>query len=280
MEIIFAGDSHIATAGYKSLCKYFKKIFILYESIEALECDKRACDEYIKDFDDVDCRYVFLCGYAHIITEEQLNKKVYINVHGSMLPKYRGRHSIFWAIINGENELGLTFHIVNEFIDAGDILMQYSFPYTGQKIREINVKYESLIEENSGLVISQYVNGMIKPVKQNESLATFVTKRNLDDCIVDFNMGNKYLRRFFAALNPPYPYPILAIREKKYSILDGYQILDRDYYGPIGRVVNIDNQGVWIKTVDGFLIVKNVCEVGTNNKFNLSEIVPIGYRFN
>lgn len=280
MVIIFAGGSHVATPGYKSLCKYFDRIYIFREGVETIDCEKRSVDVIIDNFNDVECKYVFLSGYARIITDEQLSKKFFINQHGSLLPKYRGMHSIFYAIMNGEKQLGLTYHLVNKFIDAGDIIKQYSFEYTGQTIKEISQMYEKIIEQESGMVCYNYITGKILPIKQDESIATYVAKRNLDDCIVDFNMPNKYMRRFFAALNPPYPYPILAICGKKYSILDGYQVLDRDYYGPIGRVVNKDDQGVWIKTVDGFLIIKNVCEVGTNNKFNLSEIVPIGYRFN
>ena len=55
--------------------------------------------------------------------------------------------------------------------------------------------------------------------------------------------------------------------------------MDRDYYGPIGRVVNKDNQGVWIKTVDGFLIVKKAIEIDTDNQVDLCDLLPLGFRF-
>lgn len=165
-------------------------------------------------------------------------------------------------------------------MDSGDIIAQYSFPYNGQGIKQINDEIDYLVERYAGEVISDFINCKILPYKQDDSQATFGAKRNLEDCIIDFNMPNKYMRRFFAALNPPYPYPILVIRGKKYYVLDEYKIIDREYYGSIGRVVNKNDLGVWIKTIEGFLIVKNVREVGTDNEIELSELIPIGYRFN
>lgn len=280
MEIIFAGDSHYGLGGYKSLCEYFDKIYLIKENPSDILNNIRNCDEVINEFNSVDCKHVFLCGYGRLITAEMLEKKQYINVHGALLPKYRGMHSTFYAIMNGEKELGITFHLLSEYMDAGDILAQFSFPYEGQIVQEINDKIDELVREHAGHVLSDYLTGNIVPTPQDESKALFSAKRNLEDCLVDFNMSNLMLERFFKALTPNYPYPMLSIRGKKYEILPGWEIIRRDYYGPIGRGVYFDSKGMWIKTKEGFLIVKEVKSREDGTIAELKDIVPIGYRFN
>ena len=107
-EIVFAGGSHYGPGGYRSLFPYFDKIYLIKDNPQNILKEKRRNDEIIDSFDSVDCKYVFLCGYADFITKQQLEKKTYINIHGALLPKYRGMHPTFYAIMNGEEELGIT----------------------------------------------------------------------------------------------------------------------------------------------------------------------------
>ena len=89
---------------------------------------------------------------------------------------------------------------------------------------------------------------------------------------------NEMLRRYFLALTRPYPLPMLMIRGEKYECLD-HKIIDRKYYGPDGRAVNVDDSGVWIKTREGFLVIQNVQKLGTDKAERLCDIIPLGYRF-
>lgn len=279
MEIIFAGGSHYGVEGFKSLLKYFDKIYILDINTEDILPLMRKNDVLIQDFMETDCKYIFLCGYGRLITEEELEKKVFINIHGALLPKYRGKHSTFYAIMNGEKELGITFHIVDKYMDSGPVLAQYKFEYNGQIVNEINSKIDSLVGEHAGEVCKGYILGHVMPVPQDDSKATFGAKRSLDDCYIDFKMSNKYMKRFFKALTPFYPQPMLNVRGIRYEVTGNYEIVDCDYYGPIGRAVNKSNKGVWIKTADGFLIVETLRDYETKENYQAVELIPIGYRF-
>lgn len=278
MEIIYAGATHYGAGAYRSLQKYFDLVYLIKDNPEDVFAEKRNCDEVIDDFDSVGCRYVFLGGYAKLITADQLTRKIYINVHGALLPKWRGMHTTFWSIMNGDKELGVTFHLVNEYMDDGDIIGQFKFSYHGQTVQEVNNAIDSLIEENAGRIVSGYINGKIQPVPQDRSQATFGARRNYDDCLIDFTMTNEMLSRYFMALTRPYPLPMLMIRGEKYEVLD-HEIIARDYYGPVGRAVNIDDYGVWIKTSEGFLVVREVQKFGTDEKIKLKDIIMTGYRF-
>jgi len=220
MEIIYAGGSHYGAGALRSIQKYFDRVYLIQENPESVLREKRACDRMIRDFDDTGCGVVFLGGYPKFITGQQLSVKTYINVHGALLPKYRGMHSTFWAIMNGEKELGITYHMVNPYMDAGDILAQYKFGYVGQSVFEINQSIDQLVEQHTGEVLSDYLLGRIVPVPQDDSAATYGARRNLSDCLVDFHWPNELLRRFFQALTPPYPLPMLKIRGELYEMLD------------------------------------------------------------
>lgn len=279
MEIIYAGDSHYGAGALRSIQKYFDKVYLPVRNPQDILNEKRPEDQIIEDFDDSDCGIVFLGGYPDFITQKQLETKTYVNVHGALLPKYRGMHSVFWAIMNGEKQLGITFHLVNAYMDAGDILAQYAFDYEGQSVASILASVDELVERHAGEVLYDYVQGRIQPVPQDESAATYGARRNLADCRIEFEWPNERLRRFFLALTPPYPYPMLCIRGEWYETLD-YQIVDRAYFGPVGRAVYVDHQGVWIKTGEGFLIVSKVRKTGGGyEEVELKELVRIGYRF-
>lgn len=278
MEIIFAGGAHYGAGGFRSIKKYFDKVYLINDNPEEILKEKRECDLIISDFDDVECDTVFLCGYPKLIKSEQLEKKTYINVHGALLPKYRGMHSTFYAIMNGEKKLGISFHLVNEFADAGDILAQYSFDFCGQTVAEINRTIDDLVEQHAGQVVSDYMLGHIQAVTQDETKATFGAKRNLEDCLIDFTWKNVLIERYFAALTEPYPLPLLKIKGKLFEVLD-HEIVDRDYFGPTGRAVYIDNRGVWIKIEEGFLIISKVRSWETKEVSELKELVGIGHRF-
>ena len=94
-----------------------------------------------------------------------------INFHPSLLPKYRGAHPHFWAIVRGENESGLTAHFMTESIDAGDILAQVSFPISQYNYRQL---YEKMITETPGFVktVAQYLQEARPAVQQNSMKAT------------------------------------------------------------------------------------------------------------
>lgn len=129
-------------------------------------------------------------------------------------------HTTFYAIMNGDNELGVTFHLVNQFMDDGDIIAQYKFDYHGQTVQEINDELDAIIESNAGKICSEYIVGKIQAVPQDRSQALYGARRNYDDCLIDFSMTNEMLRRYFMALTRPYPLPMLLIRGEKYECLD------------------------------------------------------------
>jgi methionyl-tRNA formyltransferase len=109
-------------------------------------------------------------------------KSYAVNVHGSLLPKYRGRTPHVWAIINNEKETGITAHLISSECDKGDIIAQKVIPITkedtGGSILEKYKEYYPLLIDD---VISKIQSGNFEIKRQDESKATYYPKRTPDD---------------------------------------------------------------------------------------------------
>ena len=276
MKIAFAGNGHGAIAAFRSLSLYFDNIEVLTSDNDILKL-LRDNDSLIKSIKDSKSKVVICAGYLKIIHNEILENKTIINTHPSLLPKYRGLHALAWAMLNMEEEIGFSIHLMNEYIDDGDILEQFSVKYESQTSHEIMTLFDDYIENNLGRVVFDFLDKKITPIKQNKSKATWVTRRNLDDCIIDFTKSNNYILAMFRTLVEPYPLPLIRINDRLYEVTS-YKLIDIKYEMHIGRVVNIENDDVYIKTKEGLLLINSLREFETKENIFAREILKIGKR--
>ena len=275
-KICFAGEGHGGVVALKSLQQNFKQIEVISKDEEIIEL-LRIEDCIVKSIENSSATLIVCAGYKSIISKNTLKKKTIINTHPSLLPKYRGLHGLVWAMLNFEKELGFSIHLMNEKIDDGDIIEQYKITYNGETSKEIMDKFDIYIENNLGRVVKQFINKEITPIKQNINRATWTPRRNIDDCIIDFNWNKKFIDIFFKALVRPYPLPILKVKDRLYEI-NGYKFIEINYYTQKGRVVNIDNDDVYIKTKDGLLLVNRLIDFDTKKTYKANNILKLGMR--
>jgi len=275
-EIFFAGDGHGAIAALKSLMKYFVKIEVVTNDKSVTELI-RQYDLKVESIDKCKSQVGVFAGYKKIVSNEFLKQKICINTHPTILPKYRGLHGLVWAMLNGEEELGFSIHLMNEFIDDGPILEQYKINYTGQTSSEIMDCFDNYVEANLGKIVYDYLNNRLLPKDQNLDEATWVCKRDINDCVIDYNYDVFFLKRMFRALVYPYPLPMIKIKNDLFEILDS-KIIERDYYMHNGRVVNIQDDFVYIKVKNGFLCIKKLRDYNTKQVLIAKDILKIGQR--
>lgn len=145
-------------------------------------------------------------NYLFIINKELLQTptKYAINIHGSLLPKYRGRTPHVWAIINGEKQVGITAHIMTEELDAGDIIDQIIIPIT-----EVDTGYTVLkyFEKTYPVLIDKLLNNInsfnLKPQCAEE--ATVFPKREPQDGRINWQWHKERIFNWIRALSKPYP---------------------------------------------------------------------------
>ena len=275
-SLIFAGSGHGGVVALKSLQEKFPSIEVISEDRYILSL-LRESDRKIDSFLDSSIELAICAGYKSIIPKDILEQKTIINTHPSLLPKYRGLHSLVWAMLNFEEKLGFTIHLMNEYIDDGDILEQFTINYKNQTSYEIMQLFDRYIRENLGRVVKEFLEGKITPIRQNREEATWVAKRNIDDCIIDFNMSNRYIDILFKALVRPYPLPIIKKNNRLYEV-NGYRLISRDYRANIGQVVNIEDKSIYIKVREGLLVVEKLIDFKTKESYFANEIFKIGER--
>jgi methionyl-tRNA formyltransferase len=148
----------------------------------------------------------------------QLAKEGAINVHASLLPKYRGAAPIHWALINGERETGLSSFFLKKKVDTGDVILQ-------QKIKiEDDDNYDSLSERMSILAgsflletLNMIESGNLALKLQDERLATPAPKLTSENCQIDFGFPAKNVHNFIRGLSST-PGAYTYFREEKVKL--------------------------------------------------------------
>ena len=129
-----------------------------------------------------------------------------MNIHGGKLPEYRGANVLNWAIINGEEEIGITFHSVDNSIDTGPIIHELSleikendtaFTLRERLCREIEVQLVS--------VLHLYIANKLPLKKQKSDNARYYKRRTPEDGLFDWGLSDRRIYNLIRALVHPWP---------------------------------------------------------------------------
>lgn len=143
-----------------------------------------------------------------------------LNMHGSLLPKYRGRVPVNWAIIRGEHETGSTLHYMTEKPDNGDIVAQQAVPILPndtalQVFQKVTVAAEIALNE----VLSDLLAGKAKSQKQDLSLGGYFGGRKAEDGEINWKQSAQQIHNLVRAVAPPYPGATTVLMGKPMRIL-------------------------------------------------------------
>lgn len=145
--------------------------------------------EFMKLLEEISPDLIVVVAYGKILPPEVINFTKYgcINLHVSLLPKYRGAAPMQRAIMEGETETGVTVMYMNEGLDTGDIIRAEKFPIT--ETDDFETVHDKSAEIGGNLllsVIDDIREGKAERVKQDDSLATYAAKIEKEDCKIDF----------------------------------------------------------------------------------------------
>ncbi|GAA0452894.1 methionyl-tRNA formyltransferase [Streptomyces sp. NPDC046215] len=169
-----------------------------------------------------------------------------LNVHDSLLPAYAGFSPLIWALINGEKEVGVTAHIMDETLDAGDIVLQRAVP-VGPADTTTDLFHKTL--ELFGPItvdgLAEIASGRTDWVKQDRSKASFFHKRSAEDIRIDWNWPAEDLERLVRAQCSPYPNAFAYHRGKRLEITAA-AVSENRYGGTPGRIFYREGDAVVI----------------------------------
>ena len=169
-----------------------------------------------------------------------------INVHASLLPKYRGASPITAAIKNGEETTGITIMYMDEGIDTGNIIQAKELPILendtlgtlSEKLSKLGAK--TLIDTLPRIMECENFD-----IPQDHEIATYVSMLKRSDEIIDFNKTRKEVYNFVRSINPS---PLAKIGS--------------DSKGPVGRVSSINKDSFGIYCTDGEILITRVKPAG------------------
>ncbi|MFD9998528.1 methionyl-tRNA formyltransferase [[Kitasatospora] papulosa] len=169
-----------------------------------------------------------------------------LNIHDSLLPKYAGFSPLIWALINGESEVGVTAHMMNDELDAGDIVRQEAVAVgPTDTATDLFHKTVDLIGPVTIGALDLIASGQTEFTRQDRSQATFFHKRAAEDIRIDWNWPAEDLERLVRAQSEPYPSAFTFHRGKRIEILAAVVSQGR-YGGTPGRVFYREGDGVVI----------------------------------
>jgi methionyl-tRNA formyltransferase len=169
-----------------------------------------------------------------------------LNVHDSLLPAYAGFSPLIWALINGEPEVGVTAHMMNEELDAGDIVLQRAVTVEPtDTTTDLFHKTVGLIDPVTIGALGLIASGKAEFTKQDRSKASFFHKRAEEDIRINWDWPAEDLERLIRAQCAPYPSAFTFHRGKRLEVVSA--VLSRGRYGGTpGRVFYREDDGVVI----------------------------------
>lgn len=184
-----------------------------------------------------------------------------MNLHASLLPKYRGAAPIQWAIINGEAETGLTTFLLTEEMDAGDILLQERVPISDEDTA--GTLHDKLANLGPDLVLRTLEGletGTITPRPQDHSQATFAPKIKSTMGQIDWSQPARKIFHLIRGLNPsPGAYTFFGGQRLK---IYASRIVESDSLFEPGRVIAFGSEGPIVRCGEDALELREVHPAG------------------
>lgn len=182
-----------------------------------------------------------------------------VNVHGSLLPKYRGGAPIQYAIINGDKEAGITIMEMVRQMDAGDMIAKAAIPITDED--NLGTMFEKLAILGRDLLLKtlpDYIAGNIEPEPQDETQVTFSPNISSEEERIDWTKSNQEIFNLIRGLNP-WPIAHTLWNGKRFKIYEGERV---DGQGQPGYIIEKTKKTLVVATGNGALSLKRVQPFG------------------
>ena len=201
-----------------------------------------------------------VAAFGQIIPASILHMKKYgcINVHASLLPKYRGAAPIQWAVIDGEKESGVTIMQMDEGLDTGDMLAKAIVPLdekeTGGSL------FDKLSEAGGRLCVetlAKLEKGEITPEKQGESPTAYASMLDKKMGNIDWNKSAVVIERLVRGLNP-WPSAYTHLDGKTLKIWASDVLPQSASKGESGEILEVTKDAIHVQTGDGILVLREI----------------------
>ncbi|MCJ8342241.1 MAG: methionyl-tRNA formyltransferase [Cetobacterium sp.] len=237
------------------------KEYAIEHNIPVFQPNSLRTEETFEIIKELNPDLIVVVAYGKIIPNNIIDYPKYgiINVHSSILPKFRGAAPINAAIIAGDKESGVTIMHIAEELDAGDIILIGKTPISEEDtFLTLHDRLKEIGAETLDEAVDLIEKGTAPREVQNHQMATFVKPFKKEDCHIDWNKDEETIFNFVRGMNP-FPTAYTLHNDK---ILKVYKVikLNKQYeYGEIGEIVDsIKGKGFVVKVAGGSLILSEI----------------------
>jgi len=224
---------------------------------EVIQPESVKTDEFISKIKSIEPDWFVVVAFGHILPENilALPKKGAINIHASLLPKYRGSAPIQWAIINGETETGVTTMLMDKGMDTGDMLLSEKIDIMPDDTSD--TLHDRLSILGADLLIKTLKNfDTIIPVKQDHEQATYAPMLKKADGHINWKKSAKSLDEFIRGVTP-WPGAFTFHEDKRLKILKAIPV-PTESHEPPGTVVKGFSDELRVATGKGVLSILEI----------------------
>lgn len=260
LKLIFTKEDKRNARGNKIIYSPVKQ-FGLDNDIEVIQPKRMKDEEVIDKIKEVNPDLIVVVAYGKILPKEIIDIPKYgiINVHSSLLPKYRGASPIHSAILNGDKESGVSIMYIEEGLDSGDVILKETCEITeDDTLGTLHDRLKELGAIGLEKALKLIEVGEVKAEKQDDSKATFVKPITKEQAKIDWNNTKEVIFNQVRGLNP---FPAAHTFNEKDENIKIYKTekLDKEYEGQNGQIVDIINKkGPVVKVKNGALVLLEV----------------------
>lgn len=244
--------------GKKILYTPVKEIAVK-NNIPVFQPEKIKTSEFIEEIKKIEADIFVVVAYGQILPESLLNIPKYgcINVHGSLLPKYRGAGPIQWSIINGEKVTGVTIMYMEKGLDTGDMILKKEIEISQDDTYGTLHDKMSVVGADALIETLELIEkGVVNPVKQDDSLSCYAPMLKKEDGKINWQKDSKDIINLIRGLNP-WPSAYCSYNDDIFKIWKAEEICDKKYdNAEPGEIVDILNKkGFAVKTKDSAVVI-------------------------
>lgn len=215
--------------------------------------------EFVQLIRDLAPEAIVVAAFGQLLPKELLDIPPYgcINVHASLLPKYRGAAPIQYAIMNGEEETGVTIMYMDVKLDTGDMILKGKLPITKEETG--GSLHDKLADLGANLLVEaleQIKNGTAERIPQEDSEATLVKMLNKDMGNIDFSDSAITIERLIRGLNP-WPSAYTKLDGKTLKLWKA-EVVELTSQAEPGEVVEIRKDAIVVATGEKALAIKEL----------------------
>lgn len=274
VAVITATDK-LGGRGGKKVLKTAVKKYAEEHDIPVLQPKNLKADSFIEELKSykADLQIVVAFRMLPIVVWDMPAMGTY-NLHGSILPKYRGAAPIHWAVIKGEKETGVTSFKLKHAIDTGDFMFQKSLPIgadetTGQVYEKLRFLGADVILDT----VKAIANNEINLIPQDESLVSKAPKLFHDTCEINWNQHVSTVYNFIRGLSP-YPTGWTTLGEQQFNIIESRKVEEEHSNEP--GTFEFLKKDLRIYTLDGYIKPTKV-QLQGKRKMSIEDFVN-GYK--